>query len=120
MRRFTSLALVLLMLVPPAVWADPTQQIVSSTGAQSVLQDGTPVKLRLSRNLSSADAKTGESADFEVLEEVRVGDLIVIPKGGLAMGTVTQAQPKGHMGKGGKLDVTIDYVRLADGQKTAL
>lgn len=121
MRRLTSLALILMLLAPPAAWAGPgPQQTVPATGAQSVLLDGTPVKLRLSRNLSSGESKTGEQADFEVLEEVRVGDLIVIPKGGLAMGTVTQAKPKGRIGKGGKLDVTIDYVRLADGEKTAL
>lgn len=32
------------------------------------LEDGTPVKLRLTRNLSSADAKTGDRVDFEVLK----------------------------------------------------
>src|SRR5262249_31123640 len=33
-------------------------------------------KLRLTRNLSSADDKTGDRVDFEVLEEVRVKDLL--------------------------------------------
>jgi hypothetical protein len=32
-----------------------------------VLHDGTPVRLRLNRNLSSADSTVGETADFEVL-----------------------------------------------------
>lgn len=85
-----------------------------------VLQDGTPVKLRTGRNLSSADAKTGETIDFEVLEDVKIGDVIVIPRGGVALGTVTQAKPKGRMGKGGKLDITIDSVRLVSGEKAAL
>ncbi len=84
------------------------------------LEDATPVKLRLQRTLSSADAQVDERIDFDVLEEVRVGDLVVIPKGSVGWGTVTDAQPKRRMGKGGKLDVNIDSVRLADGEKAAL
>lgn len=85
-----------------------------------VLLDGTPVKLRLGRNLSSADAKTGESVDFEVLEDIKIGDVIVIERGATAIATVTHAKPKGRMGKGGKLDITIDYVRLISSEKAAL
>jgi hypothetical protein len=79
------------------------------------LEDGTPIKLRLTRNLSSADATTGERVDFDVLEEVKVKDFIVVPRGGLALATVTEAQHKRRMARGGKLNVNIDDVRLADG-----
>ncbi len=88
--------------------------------AEAVLQDGTPVRLRLSRNLSSADAKEGETVDFEVLEEVRLGDSVVIQKGAVALATVTLATAKRNMGRGGKLDVNIDHVRLVNGEKAAL
>jgi len=84
------------------------------------LEDATPVKLKLTRTLSSADAKTGDTIDFEVLEDVKVKDLIVIPRGGIAWGTVTEAHPKRRMGRGGKLDVNIDNVRLVDGEKVPL
>src|SRR6266849_9981986 len=53
------------------------------------LEDGTPIKLRLTRNLSSADATTGDRVDFEVLEDVKVKDVVVVPRGGLALATVT-------------------------------
>jgi hypothetical protein len=85
-----------------------------------MLEDGTPVKLRISRTISSADAHTGDTVDFEVLEEVHVGNTLVIPKGGVAWATVTEAQPKRRMGRGGKLNMNIDSVRLADGEKIAL
>lgn len=84
------------------------------------LLDGTPVKLRIGRTMSSADAKTGETVDFEVLEDVKIGDTIVIPRGGTALGTVTQGKPKGRLGKGGKLDINIDSVRLVSGDKIPL
>jgi hypothetical protein len=37
-----------------------------------------------------------------------------------AWATVTQAQAKRRMGRGGKLDLNIDKVRLADGEKAML
>src|SRR5437667_531294 len=84
------------------------------------LEDGTPVKLRLTRNLSSADATTGDRVDFEVLEDIKVKDMIVIPRGGIAWATVTEAQHKRRMARGGKLNVNIDDVRLVDGEKVPL
>ena len=84
------------------------------------LEDGTPVKLRTARTISSSDAHTGDTLDFEVLEDVMARGVLVIPKGGIAWGTVTDAQPKRRMGRGGKLDVNIDSVRLADGEKVPL
>ncbi|MDQ3323331.1 MAG: hypothetical protein M3525_13010 [Acidobacteriota bacterium] len=84
------------------------------------LEDQTPIKLRLSRNMSSADAKTGETVDFEVIEDVKVGDIVVVQRGAVALATVTNAKPKGRMGKGGKLDIVLDSVRLVSGEKVAL
>lgn len=86
----------------------------------NTLVDGTPVKLRIGRNVSSADARIGEHVDFEVLEEVQVMGVVVIPKGATASATVTDAQPKRRLGRAGKLDLTLDYVRLADNEKAAL
>jgi hypothetical protein len=84
------------------------------------LEDGTPVKLRLNRTISSADAHVNDTVDFDVLEQVTVHDQIVIPRGSMAWGTVTAAEPKRRMARGGKLDVNIDSVRLASGEKIPL
>ena len=84
------------------------------------LEDGTPIKLRLTRNLSSGTDKTGDTVDFEVLEDVNVNGVLVAPRGGIAWATITEAQPKRRMGRGGKLNVNIDTLRLQDGEKVAL
>lgn len=84
------------------------------------LQAGTPVKLRLNTSLSSATARKGETVDFEVLDDVSVQDMVVIARGSIALATITEAEPKGHMGRGGKLDVSMDSVRLKDGEKVPL
>lgn len=87
---------------------------------QPLLEDGTPVKLRIAQTVSSADAHVNDKVEFEVLEEVRISDVLVIPKGGLAWGTVTEAEPKRRMARGGKLEIVMDSVRLADGERAAL
>ena len=91
-----------------------------AAGQQFRLEDGTPIKLRLQRTISSADAQVDERVDFDVLEEIKVNDVVVIPKGSVAWGTVTEAQPKRRMGRGGKLAINIDAVRMGDGEKAAL
>jgi hypothetical protein len=78
------------------------------------------VRLRLARNLSSADAKTGETVDLEVVEDIKSGDTIVIARNSSAIATVTRAEAKRRMGRGGKLDVNIDYARMVNGEKVAL
>ena len=84
------------------------------------LQDGTAVTLRLGRSLSSADANAGDRVDFEVAEEVSVNRIVVIPKDSPASGIVITAHKKRRMGRAGKLDVNIDSVQLADGEKATL
>jgi hypothetical protein len=82
--------------------------------------DGTPVKLRLSQTISSADAKVGQEIPFEVVEDVKVDEVIVLPKGATAIGTVTEANAKKSMGRAGKLNMSISYARLSDQEKVAL
>jgi hypothetical protein len=107
---------------------EPAQQAVQAQAVQTnftstkgfVLEDETPVRLRLNRTISSADAHVGDTVDFEVLDDITVNGTLVIPKGGLAFATVTEAQAKRRMARGGKLDINIDYVKLVSGQKAAL
>lgn len=84
------------------------------------LADGTPVNLRLMETMTSATAQVNQNVNFQTLEAVKVNGLTVIPKGATAIGTVTAARPKRRLGRGGTLDITIDYVRMADGEKAAL
>src|SRR3989442_15032220 len=105
----------------PQANAAPAASVAPAGSPSSpILEDGTPVKLRIGRTVSSADAHVGETVDFEVLEEVRLSNLLIIPKTGLAWATVTEAQSKRRMARGGKLDMNIDSVRLIDGEKVAL
>ena len=131
LRRMASYLLVV-SLCPPLALAQAVASNSTGAGAANAanlpkpgmqgfgLEDGTPIKLRTARTVSSADAHAGDTLDFEVLEEVQVNGVLVVPKGGIAWGTVTEAEPKRRMARGGKLNVNIDAVRLTDGEKVAL
>ena len=84
------------------------------------LVEDTPVRIRLARTMSSKDAKVDERVDFEVLEDVKVGNVVVLERGAMAIATVTEAHSKRRLGRAGKLNMNIDYVRLANGEKVLL
>jgi len=89
----------------PATSTEPTSghpqnQGSAITAKGFTLEDSTPLKLRINRTISSADAHAGDTIDFEVLEEVLVNNVLVVRKGGLAYATVTEAQAKRRMAGG--------------------
>src|SRR6266403_168685 len=102
----------------PAEQPADTSNFTSAKGF--VLEDSIPVKLRINRTISSADCHVGDTVDFEVVQDVSVNGTLVVPKGGLAFATVTEAQAKRRMARGGKLGVNIDYVKLVSSEKAPL
>ena len=95
-------------------------QAASGPPPPNTLLDGTPVKMKLTEDLSSETSKSGQEVSFEVTEEVLVQGVAVIPKGAKAQATVTNAEPKKRLARGGKLEVNVDSVRLADGENARL
>jgi hypothetical protein len=140
--RKTLLAALLLAICPPLLaqqapptgsTAGPQNSSAPATSAQApgsagssqlpqphTLLDGTPVKLRLSQTISSAEATIGQEIPFETVDEVKVDGVVVLPKGATAIANVTDAEHKRRMGRAGKLNITISYARLADQEKVAL
>jgi PEGA domain len=104
----------------PISGPEPQATPVTEPVQPHTLLDGTPVKLRLTQSISSADAKVNQEIPFEVVDEVKVDDVIVLAKGATAIGTVTEADHKKSMGRGGKLNLSISYARLSDNEKAAL
>jgi hypothetical protein len=114
---------------PAATVADPASGSSASTSTPApsdqtpkaiVLEDGTPVNLVLDENVSSSDAVTGQTIAFETVDDILVNGFVVIPRGSTAWATVTDAQHKRRMGRAGHVDLNIDKVRLADGEKVLL
>ncbi len=84
------------------------------------LRNGTAIRLKLGKTISSATSHVGDEVNLQVAEEVVVDGLSVIPSGAAATGLVTEAEPKRRLGHGGKLAFSINSVRLRDNEKAAV
>jgi hypothetical protein len=87
---------------------------------QPALTDGTPVHLKFARTVVSSQVIAGEKVPLEVVDPVLVGDLVAISPRAVAEATVTAAQAKRTMGRGGRLELKIESVRLADDELVPL
>ncbi len=81
------------------------------------LVDGSPIKLELIDKLDSHTAKTGDRIEFEVVNDVVVGGVVVLRRGSTATGVVTDAASSKTMGRAGRLSFTINDIQLRNGTK---
>lgn len=104
----------------------PTSNAPSRTRSESRkdkdfrLEDGAVVKLKLTRDLSSSKVEVEETVDFEVIEDVKVDGVVVIPRGAKAEGAVIDAKTAGRMGRSGRVGVRLDWVFPGAGERLPL
>src|SRR5271155_3408498 len=79
-----------------------------------LLREGTQVDLKFSSELSSKTAHIGDTVEFQLDADLKVGDSIVVPKGAHAVATVNDAKKSGMMGRPGELSVQIQYLLVGD------
>jgi hypothetical protein len=100
---------------PPAARGDDQR------GADPVpVPDGTPVRIALTDQVASNTAHAGDRFQFRSLDDVVVDGWVVIPRGSLGEGEVTQAEPAGSNGHPGKLKLQFDWIYGADNLKIRL
>ncbi|HXO87861.1 MAG TPA: hypothetical protein VN885_04365 [Candidatus Acidoferrales bacterium] len=75
-----------------------------------LLREGTQVELKFVNALSSKTAHIGDTVEFQLDDDLTVGDAIVAPKGAHALATVNDAKKSGMMGRPGELSVQIQYL----------
>jgi hypothetical protein len=134
MKNFLAVATISALLAPSLFGQQAVENAVNQANTQAIttaqvaakpfaLADGTPVKLRTAQPISSSNEfhdYVGEKISFDVVEDVTVNGIVVIAKGTKALGTINEHEGKKWAGRGGKLDVTLNYVRLADGERDDL
>jgi hypothetical protein len=99
---------------PPPPLANPIP-----AGFDVTLPNNTPIRLKLSKTISSETAHVGDAVDLVVAEDVLVDGLCLISSGASAEAVVSEAEPKKRMGKGGKLGIRVKFVHLADNEQAA-
>src|SRR6266481_5656337 len=89
-------------------------------GFDLTLANGTPVRLKLGKTISTASAHVGDVVELHAAEEVVVDGIRVVPIGATAVGIVTEVEPKKRLGRGGKLALSINFLRLGNNEKAAV
>jgi len=80
------------------------------------LADGSAVRVRTTTYITSKKAKTGDKLALRVASDVKIGDLVIIPRGALATGHIASAQKNRRMGRPGTLVLEIDSVEAFTGK----
>jgi len=89
-------------------------------GFDLTLANGTPLHLKLGKTISTASAQVGDVVELHAAAEVVVDGVTVVPIGATATGIVTEVEPKKRLGRGGKLALSIHFLRLGNNEKAAV
>jgi hypothetical protein len=82
--------------------------------ATALLKEGAEVNLKFAQDLSSKTAAEDDRVNFELAEDLKAGDVVVARAGAKAVGTVSHVKKAGMMGKGGELNVRLEYIKIGD------
>jgi hypothetical protein len=97
---------------PNATTMDVSKRVCTSNGC--LLREGDQVPLIFANDLNSKTAADGDTVEFVLDDDLKVGDTIVVPKGAHALANVTNVKRAGMMGKPGELNVQLQYLVAGD------
>ncbi len=95
-------------------------QSIPGNSEETLVPDGTPVKLRLTQTVNSTHAHRGDRLNFEVVKDVNVGGFTLLQAGTVARGSIAKVDGRRLLGLGGEIVVQLDSVKLASGDTVSL
>jgi hypothetical protein len=95
------------------VAAAPAPNAPDASG-KYMLRDGTDVNLVFAQDLSSKTSSEGDPVVLTLVDDLKVGDVVVAKAGDKAFGEVTKAEKSGMMGKAGELNLRLTYLKAGD------
>jgi hypothetical protein len=91
---------------PPADDAE-----VKPTKSKIILREMTEIPLKFAEDVNSKAAKQGQSVEFVLAEDLKVGEVIVARRGARALGTVVHSKTPDFWGEPGELNVRITFLK---------
>lgn len=114
-KTWVKFPLVILMLV---AFANMSFRV--SPYGEVVLNAGTMIPLESISSISSENLTAGQTIDFKVRTDVKVGDKVVIAAGSLAKAQVSIVKQPKAIGKEGFVELQIKSVQTVDGKTVSL
>ena len=118
MKKLTSSFVIFCITVSCSVFA--VAQVPVRQGKTVVIPDGTEISAVTTEMLSSKTAQEDDPIIFRVEEDIIIDGVVVIAKGALVKGSVTNSKKSGFFGKGGQLNIRVDSTETVDKQKIKL
>jgi hypothetical protein len=103
--------------VPAAPVAAPAAASASAgpdASGKYMLREGEDVNLVFAQDLSSKTSSEGDPVALTLVDDLKVGNVVVAKAGAHAVGEVTKAEKSGMMGKAGELNLRLDYIKVGD------
>lgn len=112
------IAAVAALTVSPVVAQENTPLPVQRAGERqtgnAVLPANTEVLLKMNQEVTTKGDtwSVGDQFKLTVVEDVMLGEYVVIPRGTPAWGKITWMTNKGAFGKSGKMDIELEYLEM--------
>lgn len=78
------------------------------------------IRVELLEKITSDTARRGEKISYRVLEDIKVKDALIIPKGSRGELEITQIEEAGKMGKDGDIKIGFPRLKTIDGSELAV
>jgi hypothetical protein len=105
---------------PPASEINDPNVVAPVSGQVIVLPEGEEFTVQTVDEISSNTASENDPINLRVVEDVKVGNQVVIASGTLVKGIVASVEERGHLGKGGKLGLRVESTTTIDRQRVKL
>ncbi|UAL09812.1 hypothetical protein [Caulobacter segnis] len=86
----------------------------TSAFAETVIPEGAELAMRLEDAISSQTAHEGDRFTVSLDEDVKLSDGTILRAGYRGVGEVVEARDNGMLGKNGKLNVRLLYMKVGD------
>lgn len=99
---------------PPPIATPTATAPVADASGKYMLREGEDVYLKFAQDLSSKTAAEGDPVALVLVDDLKIGNIVVAKAGSHAFGEVTNAKKSGMMGKAGELNLRLDYLKVGD------
>lgn len=104
-----------------AAQADTNTMTVSEIlPGDAYVPKGTMIRAELLTEVNSGRNKVGDKISFKVLEDIKIGDAVVVAKGTTGDGYVKTVKRAGMFGKGGAIELDASNVKTLNGVEVPL
>jgi hypothetical protein len=117
---FVAIIAISLSAAAPALAIPHATTPITEETKNSLLQSGTLLRISLDQTVSSAHNKPGDKFGYTIVDDVKIGDRVVIAAGTKGTGTVSAVRPAHGGGGDGLLRVALDPVPVPAAQALAI